>query len=187
MDAESVTINCWEYAGWVGLISVLSDDVREKLERQGYKIAKSNFDEITFDFQVNQRNVKITITINNEQNFDVCLVAYSINYLKYVDIVKRAVSDCKQRNPTAPIIVAGEVWSKNNPRSVKKAELVGWKSINKTMGYKLAKEVGAVKYIKLSLESGRGYKIMLDEIYFAYLGKLKDDENRRKGANCNVV
>ena len=47
---------------------------------------------------------------------------------------------------------------------------------------KLAREVCALKYVECSLTSWRGYKILFDEIAFAYLSKLKDNEEKREEA-----
>jgi len=65
--------------------------------------------------------------------------------------------------------------------------IIGMSDGNKAKGDKLVREIGAVKYIEYSSISGRGYKILFDEMYFAYLGKLKDDEKSRKRKRCNVV
>ena len=48
------------------------------------------------------------------------------------------------------------------------------------MGNQLARDIGAVKYIECSAESGRCLKIVLDEIAFTYFAKLKDVEEQQE-------
>ena len=47
--------------------------------------------------------------------------------------------------------------------------------MNRKMGDKLAREIGAVKYVEYNKETVRGYKILYDEIAHTYFAKLKDE------------
>ena len=55
------------------------------------------------------------------------------------------------------------------------------------MGYKLAREPGAVKYIKYLDETGREAKILIDKIAFAGFGNAKDEKKQHKIAKCNLI
>ena len=90
---------------------------------------------------------------------------------------------------TVPIIiVCSHAECKYEPDEMKKAELEGDEIMDREIGDKLARELGAVKYIEYSLETGRGAKILIDEIAFAGIGKMKDDEKRRnKQKRCVVT
>ena len=60
--------------------------------------------------------------------------------------------------------------------------------MDREIGDKLARELGAVKYIECSEETGRAAKTLTDEIAFAGIGKMKNDEKRRnKRKRCVVT
>jgi len=46
--------------------------------------------------------------------------------------------------------------------------------INQTSGNQLAQEIGAIKYVQLNSKSGRGANILINEIAYAGLGKVKE-------------
>ena len=48
------------------------------------------------------------------------------------------------------------------------------------IGDKLVRNVGAVKCVSYFRKSGRSYKILIDDIAFAYFSKLKDEEDQEK-------
>jgi len=53
--------------------------------------------------------------------------------------------------------------------------------INKKMGDELARELGAVKYLEFFKEDfGRRDIIVLDEVAFAGLGKIKDEKEKQE-------
>ena len=93
-----------------------------------------------------------------------------------------------RKHSTAPIIiVCFDAERKYRPGLMKEAELNGNKMVNQEIGDKLARELGAVKYIECSDETGRGAKILLiDEIAFAGIGKIKV-MRRSDVTNENVV
>ena len=67
------------------------------------------------------------------------------------------------------------------------AELARRKLISRKMGDKLAKEIGANKYVECSRESRRGRNILKDEISYAYFAKLKDEERRElETKKCDI-
>jgi len=68
---------------------------------------------------------------------------------------------------------------------VQKAELRGEKIINQQIGNELANETGAVKFIDYSPDSGRGVKILMDEIAYAGLSKIKDEKEAKRSKKCN--
>ena len=70
---------------------------------------------------------------------------------------------------------------------MKLAELKGDELMTRKTGDKLSQEIGASKYIEYSDETGRGAKILIDEIAFAGIGKIKDDKKRREKAKCRLM
>ena len=81
--------------------------------------------------------------------------------------------------PTVPIIaVCNHADRKYRPDKMKENELEGRVMMSREIGDKLARELGAVKYIQYSEETGRGTKILIDEIAFAGIGKINDDEKQ---------
>ena len=63
---------------------------------------------------------------------------------------------------------------------LKDLELAGQKPFNKEMGDELVRDIGAAKYVEYSSKSGRGLKIIIDKIVFAYFSKLKHKEDRER-------
>ena len=59
--------------------------------------------------------------------------------------------------------------------------------ISRKIGDKLANEIGAVKYIECSDESGRGVKILFDEIAIVGLEQVHIEKQRKKTRNCDVL
>ena len=111
---------------------------------------------------------------------DVCIVGLPIAYADFIAVVKRQASWCKQQYPEAPIILVGNASLKNSPPMLKDLELAGQKLFNKEMGDELVRDIGAAKYVEYSSKSGRGLKIVIDEIVFAYFSKLKHKEDRER-------
>ena len=177
MNADEVTIEC-HYHGWVPLF-FLSDQAQ--YEKLGYEVASlGGFDqEVTFT--LDERKVKINVwRPAGNRDVDVCVVRWFVDRDDFIDEVKREERRYKHKWPTTPIIVVGDAWWKNDPKSIKKAELEGRKFINRKMWNKLARKIGANKYVEFSRKSERGIKIVFDEIVYAYFAKLKDEEERRE-------
>ena len=79
--------------------------------------------------------------------------------------------------------MVGNIEEKHKLGNVRNAENLGEKRFNQEMGNKLAREIGAVKYIECSWQSGRGCKILIDEIVTAYLEKRKTDAIKKRKSN----
>ena len=159
----------------------------------------SNFDEYKWtlhdggfivEFKIGDENIRINFTNKFEENIHVGVIDWPI------DRSKEFSYDCREcsrvffsRHPTVPIIiVCRNAERKYDPGQMKEAELQGDKMMDREIGDKLARELGAVKYIKCSLETGRRAKILIDEIAFVVIGKMKDDEKRRnKRKRCVVT
>ena len=109
---------------------------------------------------------------------DVYIVGWRIDSTDCSAMVKRRASRCKLQYPEAPIIVIREASLKYIPSNLKDLELAGQEVFNKKMGEELAWDIGVVKFVEYSSKIGRGLKILIDEIAFAYLSKLKDEEDR---------
>jgi len=150
--------------------------------RQEYKckFLKTGF---LVSFKCSGRNVKIFMSFEWRDDFDVCLYSLPINFLISFGDPKHAIlSKWKKQYPTAPIILVGDVDPKRNIEAVKKAELTGIKMINSKSGIQFARKIGATKYIEYSRKSGRGLKIVFDEIAYTYLVEMKDNKERRERA-----
>ena len=156
---------------------------RDYLGRDGYKVERLNYG-WAVQLTVNARKVKINLRHKRNHNVDVILIGGFVHDANFIGRVKQNAYRCKQQWPNAPMILIGNGWGKTDSEVIKKSELEGRKIINQKIGYELAREVGATKYIQYSWESGRGFKILYDEIAFAYFSKLKDEEERREKEIC---
>ena len=175
MNAEIIKIECSYYDGWLPLY--LPD--HEQFEELGYNVLWL-FDKGIVVFTLGGREVMVHFKAGwGEDHTNVHLISWGIHETNFIDRINRAASEYKSERPTVPIIVAGDNRFKNYAEAMGEAELEGRKFINQKMGDKLAREVGANKYVEFSMESGRGFKILFDEIAYAYFAKLKDEEERR--------
>ena len=104
---------------------------------------------------------------------DVCIAGWGIYLADFIAEVKQQASWCNQLYPEAPFIEVGDAELKNFPRELKHVELAERKVLNMTMGDELAQDIGAVKYVEYSLKTGRGFKILIDEIVFAYFFQVQ--------------
>ena len=92
------------------------------------------------------------------------------------NLVRLVATNFKNDHPKAAVILACiDAENKFNPRVKRQYELAGMKMLNRNIGNELANEIGAVKYIEYSRKTGRGAKILVDEIIYAGLSKLKDE------------
>ena len=95
---------------------------------------------------------------------------------------------CQKKIPTIPFIIVGtDAQLKHYHLSLQSVERMGHKIIDRKRVNKLAREIGAVKYLECSSVSWRGYKILFDEIASAYFSKLKDEEEKRKEAEEDKI
>ena len=76
--------------------------------------------------------------------------------------------------------MVGDATCKNVPPTLEILQLAGRRVFNRKMGDELVRGIGAVKYFEYSRKSGRDYKIIIDEIIFAYFSKLRDEEDRQR-------
>ena len=139
------------------------------------------------DFKINKTNIRMNMTKKWKDKCDVCVIGEWVHCDHFTDDVKLEAFKSKQLHPTVPIILVGNVEKKNDLKSLKYADLAGWKVINKTLGDNLAREVGAVKYNEISWKNGRGVKDFIDEIGFAGLGKLEQNKERLENEYCNLI
>ena len=190
MQTEVVRIKCCDFSNDRGFH--LTHYLFTHLRNSGY-IVKLTYDEeelqgLTFsiDLTIDCKNVRITLWHYSPfkiiNYFDVGVVGWwNESDDVYVTKVKQIGSWCKQYYPGIPIIVHGNntMWRKY-PRHLKEAELAGQKLFNKKMADELVRDIGAVKYIECSPYCGRGFKILVDEIVFAYFSKLRDEEEQQE-------
>ena len=177
MNDDVITIDC-HCEVW----SLLFFVVEEKLqyEKLGYEVTSLDNGDWAIGFLLDGRKVTINVKKKWHRVVDVCVVDLWVHDTDFIHDVRRHARQCKHNWPTAPIIVASDAEWKNDPETMREAELEGWNIINQKMGNKLAREVGASKYLECSSINGRGIKILFDEIAYAYFAKLKDEEERRE-------
>ena len=182
MNSKVVEINCWcDFFNFDSLPRHLSSFDEYKCSKLGHSLV--------VDLKIAGESIRINLTFRRMKNVHVCLGDWWMdcsNKFKYR--ATRRAKFYETYFPDAPIIiVCYHAQLKFAPGKRKQAELEGDKMMSKEIGDKLAGEVGAVKYIEYSEETGRGAKILIDEIAFAGIGKIRDGEKRREKAKCNIM
>ena len=183
MDCDVVEINCRCYSV---IYSLLYDHLSNF---DGYKSTRHD-DDLIVEFKIGDENIRINFTNHFKENIHVGLIGWAMNRSKvFSDECRKWTRRFFSRHRTVPsIIVCFFAEWKYHPDVMKIAELEGDELMDREIGDKLARELGAVKYIEYSEETGRGVKILMDEIAFAGIGKIKDDEKRRnKQKRCVVT
>ena len=182
MDFEFVEINC-----------LCSYVIFEKLPHH-----LSNFDEykctryeygLIVESKIGGENVIINLTYVLMEITHVHLIGWFMDRSNaFSDKNSGLARFYRKQFLTAPfIIVCYYAEKKYDPAKMKDAELNCDEMMCKQIGDKLARKTGAVKYIEYSEETGRGAKILIDEIAFAGIGKIKDDEKRRNKRKCIII
>ena len=114
---------------------------------------------------------KLLIQIGEPGDLDKLSVSSIENWCKYV------ASVCKDIHPNVPIILAGDPeWDSDNSNDLEKPKLRQWTGLSEKRRNELANEVGAIKFIRYSVKSGRGFKNLIDEIVCFGLEKLKKEK-----------
>ena len=179
MKREIITINCRDYSFFHLFLD--DYDARETLlQNYEYKVEFCENLDAVIDLTIDGRNVRTLLLREPIKRCDVCIVGRWIGYADIIAEVKQQASRCKQQHPKASFIVVGDASFKNSPPVLKHFELAGQKIFNRKMGDELARDIGAVKYVEYSIESGRSLKIVIDEIVSAYFSKLQDEEDRER-------
>ena len=179
MNTEVVTITCRDYSGSVGILTHGYCEIL--LKNYGYKVELQKHDEHTIDLTIDDKIVRIIMSRGEMKDCDVCIVGWWIHLANFIAMVKHQASWCKQHHPEAPIIMVGDAKWKNVPSKLKDVEVEGQKLFNKKNGDELVMDIDiGVKYIECSWESGRGLKILIDEIVFAYFSKVKEDQEQER-------
>jgi len=138
-----------------------------------------------FQLQFKLNNTEICIKMLNKlqkhNQADVCLIAFPITNHHYIELVKSWASDFKKLFSKSPIILAGFATEANfEPALFRRAIIAGNEEITRKVGDEVARDIGAIKYIKCSNKSGKGAKILVDEIALAHLGQLKYKESKNR-------
>ena len=153
--------------------SFITSIFSEFLSASGPPFSHHNVLEITID----GKPITLNLTTKWRLDVDVCLLGHwNSTSNEFCSEVKLAVSKFKQQTRSTPIFIACNVDDKNNPDAIREAELDGVKLMNRKIVNRLAREVGAVKYIEFSGESRRGVKILADEIAQIAFANLQEDE-----------
>ena len=157
----------------------INDFFKHLCAYDGYKVTNSR-DSLQLQLRIDKVDIIIKI-LNKQQNYEtaaVCLIAFPITNNRYVKVVKSWATDFNKICPTSPIILAGFATEANTkPALLRRAIIAGNEEITRDTGNKLAREIGAVKYVECSSITGKGAKILVDEIAFAGLGKLKAEKD----------
>ena len=181
MNSEVIKINCFNNDRLFAyfLKKKIQVDVT-KLD--DYKFTRLTNLDLIVDFTINRKNVRVNMTTEAKTDIHVCMISGVICTSNYFRVgLKRQANSCKKAYPTAPIIILGyNDGRKHEPDEMKEIELEGDKMMNSKIGAELANEIGAVKYIECSRISGRGIKILLDEIALAGLGKMIDERLKKE-------
>ena len=184
MNCDLVNINCL-------CLSVISDLLYYRLSNlDGYKCTWHYDRDLIVEFKIGDENIRINFREDFKENIHVGVIGWLMDRSKmFSDNCRKQTRSFFSRHPTVPIkIFCSYAEWKYDPGRMKIAELEGDELMNREIGDKLARELGAVKYIECSEETGRGVKILIDEIAFAGIGKMKDDEKRRnKQKRCVVT
>ena len=144
----------------------------------------SSFHHDVLEVTIDGKTILLKFTTKWRPDVDICLVGHwNSSSNEFCSEVKSAVSKFKQQPRSTPIIIACNVDDKNNPEAIRDAELAGVKLMNRKIGNRLAREVGAVKYIEFSGESGRGVKILADEIAQITFKTFLEDEPEKDSNN----
>ena len=176
---DPIYVNCFAKLHFSFMYSI-SDHLKQYKD---YYVSRKNDNDFNVDLHnIDNRIVKLCITEELSRNdIDVCLVGLSIRNLHSSVEVRRHVLDCKKLYPNAPVVILCEdVEIKTKTDVLQRYELAGKKMVNQKTGNVLASEVGAVKYIEYSDESGRGAKLLIDEITYAGLEKLRSEAESTK-------
>jgi len=176
---KHVKIKC--YHDYVTIVK----DLLKEIDINGYEITaeknKRMVSNANVHFKISDVDVRLIITSDkNEDDVDVCWIDEWIGDPDFVEYIKEEVSYCRQKWPSAYIIIGGDISDKYIPEILQHAELLDYKMINRKMGDELAREMGAIKYMELSSNTQQTYKKYFDEIAFTYLTKLKDEKEERE-------
>ena len=182
MDSKAVEINCWCYLfDFISLNHHLSNF-------DEYKCTKLE-DDLIVELKIDGESIRINLTDGRMDAIHVCLIGCQMDSSnKFNYDAKLPVQYYKEHFPTASIfIVCYDIEWKYLPDKLKRAELEGDNLMSREIGDKLAREIGAVKYIEYSNEIGRGVKILIDEIAFTGISKIKHDKKQREKSICNLL
>ena len=182
MGSEVVEINCLCF-------HFIFDSLRRHLSYFNECKCTEKRDDLIVDLKLSGKEIKINLTYKWMRSIHVCVVDRIIGRSnEFSDVASDRAQEFRNDYPNAPIIIACNfVEGKYRPGAIKQAELNGDKMMTRKIGDKLARELGAVKYIEYSGKTGRGAKILIDEIAFAGIGKIKDDEKQHNKRKCSIL
>ena len=173
MNAEIIKIEC-SYMGCL-LPRCLPD--HEQFEELGYNVLWPSHEEIV-EFTLGGREINIHFEAGwGDDHTNVYLISWEILETNFIDQVETIANKYKSERSTVPIIVAGDNHFKNHAKAMGEAELEGRKFINQKMGDKLAREVGANKYVDFQWKAGGDSKYYLTKLRTRILQSWKMKKN----------
>ena len=178
-----ITINCQTFG--IFYDDEIKNIFQKHLNHYDELCVTRETENVVVDVKIGEKNVRINVMLDGK-DAEVCLIGdWSISSSAFIQHVETIVSYCKSNFPTVPIVIAGFDDGNNDPHLLECINLLGGKLMTKAMGKNLARRINAVKYIECSKQSGRGAKILIDEIAYAGLEKLRDEQVRK--AKCNAI
>ena len=157
-----------------------------------YTVTTPSLDETNVNLSLGDADITLNLVKQTEDYVGlrhVCL--WEATSYRYDNLLrmKRFVAAFKQKHPITPIILYGFEGSlKSCPNYCKESGLEDYNLLTQRGGEQFAREIGAVKYVEYDARTGRGAKILADEIAYAGLGKIMDEmemQERRKCCCCD--
>ena len=181
MSLRVVKINCYHQ----GVLMDFYDSLHRHLSNfDEYNCTKLGRDHLIVNIKTHDLNIQINLTYKPIKDYHVCLIHCGmVHSCLFSDYQSERARNCKKLFRTIPILLVCQhsEW-KYVPRRIKEAELRGDKLMTREIGDNLVcklGKIGAVKYIEYSEKTGRGAKILIDEIAFAGIAQQRKTENCR--------
>ena len=167
---------------------------------EGYKINR-NVSPHTMATRIDDKHIVLKQTFRYDDDVDVCVGKMKPGGPWPIELLTNEQSwkDFTKRHPPTPIILfQDEHESKMIEAKGKKCFTVAYDpeekficclcnhKLNESKRNQLVRDYGAVKFVRYYGESGRGLKILLDEMVYDGRGKIMDERERRKN-HCAVT
>jgi len=200
---KKIKIKCKMYVMFIGpdgnLFTTTSSTIDQHLRRHiiapfhKYKVVtdeKKRWITLAVELQIDDAIITINFQNYSDKALDVIILNFvRTRYLSYISIASdpKRFLKFKQDHETTPIILYGyESERKIMDEYLQESLLKGYTLLNQARGDQLAHKVGAIKYVSCNRKSGRGAKILMDEIVYAHLGRFVKNE-QMSSENCCVL
>ena len=153
-----------------------------------YELHRSG-DELKLKLQIDNADITLNIfdVLPQNTNANVCLITFPITNNRCVNQIKQWASDFKKIFPGSPILLAGFATEANYKTALyRRAIIAGNEEVTKEEANRVARDIEAVKYVECSNVTGRGAKILVDEVAYAALGRIMDKEEHHDQSKCDI-